>query len=439
MFFVDTKVHILSKCTNIAASVEIDFAYFTCIFVNPAHIFVNPAHQFADFSQNCSTFAAGFQKPLFGKHLDKIMYEQDGLQDYYYMILYGAATMFAALASLYLLLRHHNTLSTTEPPLALRRWTAAFFAAVAMSHVWWTTIGTIVLKDNLFVRNAINIMLDSVTLVPLMMVVLLKMLQDRRRPLWPILVIMIPIAVITIYLGIIERNPVYEDFLRIYLFITTTAFIVYMTYAVQQYGKWLQDNYADMEHKEVWQSMILMIIILLMFYGYKTNFGGFLSEYLVQLNTLILIAFLTWRVETLQQLDEEHVEEKKFEELTTSSETANRLPNHIGQLLKTHCEESLLYLQNDLSLIRLCTTIGTNRTYLSTYFQQQGITYNTYINRLRIEHFMYLYRDSIDKKRPFSVQEAAIESGFQSYRTFAVAFKSLIGMTAREWMEEEKA
>ena len=53
------------------------------------------------------------------------MYEQDGLQDHYYMILYGAATMFAALAGLYLLFRHHNALSDTEPPLVLRRWTGS--------------------------------------------------------------------------------------------------------------------------------------------------------------------------------------------------------------------------------------------------------------------------------------------------------------------------
>lgn len=153
------------------------------------------------------------------------MYEQDGLQDHYYMILYGAATMFAALAGLYLLFRHRNALSDAEPPLALRRWTAAFFAAIAMSHVWWTAIGTVVLKNNLFIRNAINIMLDSVTLVPLMMTVLLKMLQDRRRPLWPVPAAILPAAAVTIYLGIIERNPVYEDFLRIYLLITATAFI----------------------------------------------------------------------------------------------------------------------------------------------------------------------------------------------------------------------
>ena len=369
------------------------------------------------------------------------MYEQDGLQDHYYLILYGAATMFAALASLYLLFRRHNILSNTEPPVALRRWTAAFFAAVAMSHVWWTIIGSIVLENDLFLRNAINIMLDSVTLVPLMMIVLLKMLQDRRRPLWPILAAMIFLVVVTTTFGITERNPIYEDFLRIYLLIIATAFIIYMIFAVRQYGKWLQDNYADLEHKEVWQSMILLVVILLTFYGYKTNFGGFLSEYLVQIDTLILIAFLIWRVETLQQLNEgqqEDNEEKNFEELITNSEPASKLPSHIGPLLKKHCEEALLYLQKDLTLNRLSTAIGTNRTYLSAYFQQQGITYNSYINRLRTERFMQIYRDSIDNDKPFSVQETAIESGFQSYRTFATAFKTLMGMTASEWMEKEK-
>ena len=364
------------------------------------------------------------------------MYEQDGLQDHYYMILYGAATMFAALASLYLLLRRRNILSDTEPPIALRRWTATFLAAVAMSHVWWIGIGSIILKDNLFVRNAINIMLDSMTLVPLMMIVLFRMLQDRRRPLWPIIVSLIPIAVITIYLGIIERNPIYEDYLRTYLLIIATTFIIYMVFAVRQYRKWLQDNYADLEHKEVWQSMILMVVILLIFYCYKTNFGGNLSEYLVQLNTLILIAFLICRVETLQKLNE--AQEDNFEELITSNEPASKRSDHIGPLLRKHCEESLLYLQNDLTLNRLSTEIGTNRTYLSAYFQQQGITYNAYINRLRIEHFMQIYRDSIDNNKPFSVQETAIESGFQSYRTFAAAFKTSMGMTASEWMEKEK-
>lgn len=361
------------------------------------------------------------------------MYEQDGLQDHYYMILYGAATMFAALASLYLLLRRRNILSDTEPPLTLRRWTAAFFAAVAMSHVWWTTIGTVVLKDNLFVRNAINIMLDSVTLVPLMMVVLLKMLQDRPRPLWPIPVLMIPIAVIAIYLGIIERNPIYEEFIRIYLLITATAFIIYMIYAVKQYGKWLQDNYADLEHKEVWQSLILLACILFVFVAYASNEGALATEYLAQVNTLIIIGFVLWRVETLQQLDAVTKESAKEAVQLSASDNVE-----ISVLLRKYFVDPQLYLQHDLTLQQMAVIIGTNRTYLSNYFAECGLTYNSYINKLRVQHFIRLYHEAVASKSMVTAKALANSSGFRSYVTFGAAFKKYTGFTVTEWMRKEE-
>lgn len=379
------------------------------------------------------------------------MYQLYGLQDYLYLLLYGAAMMSAILSCLYLLLRRHNFLSQTEPPLALRRWAAAFLAAVAMSHVWWIAIGTAVLGDDTIARNAINIMLDSVTMVPTMMATLLTMLQDRRRPVWPVFAAVVPTVIIALWAGIAEHNPEYEKYICIYMFTITVCFVIYMAHAVRQYGRWLRNNYADMEHKEVWQSLVFLLVIMLMFLCYKTNYGETMTEYLVQLYTLLLIGFLLWRVETLQQLDEEQDNEEEEnmaeqelekEPAVNSDETVENVPigkltAHIGKLLKTHCEAKHLYLQHDISLSRLSTAIGTNRTYLGQYFQQQGITYNTYINQLRINHFVKLYRKA-DKARPFSVQEAANNSGYQSYRTFATVFKNIMGMTASEWMEKEK-
>jgi AraC-like DNA-binding protein len=220
----------------------------------------------------------------------------------------------------------------------------------------------------------------------------------------------------------------------------------------------LRDNYADLENKEVWQSMLLMLAILLMFVCYKSNYGGFLSEYIVQINTIILIGFLVWRVETLPILNtepettesiddyyartlENHKNSNEDNEMDDNNKSTDneRVDNlaHIGLLLTTRCEIPKLYLQYDMSLNRLCISIGTNRTYLSTYFHQQGITYNTYINRLRIEHFMRLYREP-STTMPLTIQEMAQQSGFLSYRTFASAFKKITGMTASEWMEKEE-
>ena len=103
-------------------------------------------------------------------------------------------------------------------------------------------------------------------------------------------------------------------------------------------------------------------------------------------------------------------------------------------MLQTRCEATQLYLQHDLSLTQLGEAIGTNRTYLSQYFAQQGITYNAYVNRLRITHFEQLYRENVEAHRTFTAQQLALECGFRSYSTFAAAFKQFNGQTVTSWM-----
>ena len=386
------------------------------------------------------------------------MYQQEGLQDYVYMTLYVIVTITAILSSLYLLRKRPDQTKGAKSPLPLRRWAAAFLIAAAMSHIWWPVIGNVVLNDDIFMRNALNIGLDTITLVPLMMATLLRMLQDRKRPIWPAFVAVVPAAALCFGMGVVGRNADYEWLLSDYILFVAVGFVVYMTFAVHKYSKWLRDNYADLENKEVWQSMLLMLAILLMFVCYKSNYGGFLSEYIVQINTIILIGFLVWRVETLPILNtepettesiddyyarplENHKNSNEDNEMDDNNKSTDneRVDNlaHIGLLLTTRCEIPKLYLQYDMSLNRLCISIGTNRTYLSTYFHQQGITYNTYINRLRIEHFMRLYREP-STTMPLTIQEMAQQSGFLSYRTFASAFKKITGMTASEWMEKEE-
>ena len=108
--------------------------------------------------------------------------------------------------------------------------------------------------------------------------------------------------------------------------------------------------------------------------------------------------------------------------------------NNIGPLLKQHCEEPQLYLQHDISLSQLAQIIGTNRLYLSQHFSSQGTTYNAYINGLRIQHFISLYREATASHQLITAQQLAHQSGFRSYNTFSVAFKKIMGTTATEWM-----
>jgi AraC-like DNA-binding protein len=105
-------------------------------------------------------------------------------------------------------------------------------------------------------------------------------------------------------------------------------------------------------------------------------------------------------------------------------------------LLQKYCIDTQLYLQHDLSLAQLAKAIGTNRSYLGTYFAQEGTNYNAYINDLRIQHFVRLYREAVDGHRPFTAQQLACDSGYRSYSTFSLAFKQRMGQTVTAWMRD---
>ena len=233
------------------------------------------------------------------------MYEYRGLQDVFFIMLYGGAAFLALLACLYLLFRRGNAFADdVRSSCVLRRWTAALMAAMAASHLWWYVIGTYWLADDRLMRNIIVIMLDHSTLVPLVMAVLLALLQDRRRPLWPWLVVQLPVVVFAV-VGMTRRSMFFGYELPHYWQLAVVAvFITYYIYALRQYGRWLLDNYADLERKEVWQSLVFAIVLFAVYMIYTSNAGELMREYLSQVITVIIIVFLLWRVETLQELEE---------------------------------------------------------------------------------------------------------------------------------------
>ena len=353
------------------------------------------------------------------------MFGQQSLQDLTFLMLYGGVGLLAAVAALYLLLRRANAIAPNiTPPRMLRWWTAAFFLAAALSHVWWYVLGVYWMTDDRLVRNITVIMLDHVTLVPLVMSVLLALLQDRRRPLWPWLLVQVPV-VVTGVMGIVKHDWFYGyEIAHYWQLAVITVFVVYYIHSLLQYGRWLRDNYADLEHKEVWQSLTFAIVLFVVYELYTTNAGELIKEYLAQVLTIVIVAFLVWRVETLQQLNpvaEPEVDQTDF--------------SHIGVLLEQHCAATQLYLQHDLTLAQLAATLGTNRTYLGAYFAQAGTTYNAYINLLRIEHFERLYVKAAAISRSVTAQQLAQESGFRSYSTFSAAFKKHRGISVASWMK----
>ena len=375
------------------------------------------------------------------------MYDQIR-EDTIFTMLYAVVMAMAALASIYLLFRRGNAFAAdVTPPRRLRRWTAAFFGVIAAGHLWYLPAAVLTSADAIMLSLLIGALLDCMLAIPLALIVMLCMLQDRRRPLWPVSVMVAPL-VVGMVVFVVTRSNVLFPWLYGYFLLMAVGFTIYMVRAVRQYSRWLRDNYADLEHKEVWQSFLVLAVIMLMFSYYIVGYGGMTYEYIVQMCGLVLIGYLLWRVETLSDLtvsqplpieEETPAPVSPPEDDSPSSETlSDAAYEKIASLLQQHCVDTQLYLQHNLNISQLAQALGTNRTYLSKYFAMQGITYNAYINDLRIRHFVHLYGEAVATQHFFTVQELASQSGYRNYNTFALAFKQRMGKSVTEWKQDNR-
>ena len=378
-----------------------------------------------------------------------------------FFIIYGITAAIPFMAALYLLLRRGNAFAPgVEPPMRLRRWAASFFAVAALGHVWWYLFFVFSGEINSASYVLVTV-LDCVGLLITLAGTLLAMLQDRRRPVWPAFVALVPLLALG-GLQLIYPNQYFMNIATAYILTIYVLFSVYMVFAVRRYGRWLNDNYADLENKKVWLSQVVSLVCLLLFILYSLVDTANILLYVLHLLELVLFTLLLWRVETLPQLADNTTEEEIIEQAPvelptqTPEEPATEVPEpptptaesnlsplkntldlaQIEQLLAEHCVDTKLFLRHDLTLQQLAQNIGINRFYLSQYFSRQSITYNTYINNLRINYFISRYNELSKANQPIVAQELANESGYRSYSTFSLAFKQRTGQSVTAWMRE---
>lgn len=373
------------------------------------------------------------------------LFEQTSVQSILFFALYGVTGAMPLIAALYLLLRPCNVFSASiKPPVRLRRWTAAFFAFSALAHVWWLLF-YIYSRDFDSAVYALIILTDCVLLLTTIAGTMLSMLQDRRRPVWPVFVAMLPFVALG---GVLMIHPsgLLQRIVEAYILLLCLLFAVYIVFAIRRYGRWLNDNYADLEHKRVWLSQVVAFFCMLVLVLYVVA-DNMVLIYWLHIFDLVLVFLLVWRVETLPDLQEQqplpqplptplphrdgHGEESVVEE---SANPINIDVDQMEQLLKERCVATQRYLENNLTLQMLAQAVGTNRSYLSQYFSRQGITYNTYINNLRINHFISRCQELAAAGQDIPIQLLALESGFGSYRTFSRAFLLRTGQSVTEWL-----
>ena len=192
------------------------------------------------------------------------MYDQTR-GDILFTILYSVVMAITLLSGCYLLFSKANAfVPRITPPVRLRRWTGVFLASIAVSQMWYMQLFFLSSSEDIEMADLIGGLMQSVTILPVAIIVLLAMLQDRKRPLWPFALMIAP-AVLGLAACVVSRSKALYPLIYAYDLPLIIGIIIYMVRALRQYGRWLRDNYADLEHKEIWRSFIVLAIILLAF------------------------------------------------------------------------------------------------------------------------------------------------------------------------------
>ncbi len=109
----------------------------------------------------------------------------------------------------------------------------------------------------------------------------------------------------------------------------------------------------------------------------------------------------------------------------------------IAKKLQQLMKNDRLYLQPDLNLQELAQHLQINAVLVSATINQIfNQNFNDYINGLRIEEFIRLYKEDVNNK--YTLLSIALDSGFNSKATFNRAFKKIKGSSPMEYFKEMK-
>lgn len=208
-----------------------------------------------------------------------------------------------------------------------------------------------------------------------------------------------------------------------------TYFLLWTTCNIPRYNRQLKELFSYTENINLnWLRVILYSFYLILSIWILTSLAIHIDiESLYMGSSLvmwIIIDFFIYKHESvLDELREEPKPESDFlvEPQRDETEGESDLSKRIALLF----HEQQIFLNPQLKVSDVAMAVGTNRTYVSNYFNREiGSTFYDYVNNLRVEHSCQLLRTTNE-----SIKCIAEKSGFNSPQAFIRVFTRTKGIT----------
>jgi AraC-like DNA-binding protein len=119
----------------------------------------------------------------------------------------------------------------------------------------------------------------------------------------------------------------------------------------------------------------------------------------------------------------------------SSSEPSKTVGDELMARICEQVEQRKMYLDCSLKVADVAAVVGTNSRYVSDCIKaSRGCTFTQFVNNYRIEQGKRLLLQQPDAK----ITSVALQSGFANETSFFRTFKSMTGMTPREWVAQQQ-
>lgn len=188
---------------------------------------------------------------------------------------------------------------------------------------------------------------------------------------------------------------------------------------IPHYRRQLKEKFSYTENIDLkWlRTIMLSFFAILGLYVVDSIIVRVAMECLYMLGSLILWMFICYFLYRHESIMSELADTEPADPAPIAPEAANELAHRIEQLFAIE----KIYLNPVLKLTDVAARVGTNRTYISRFFNQdENSSFYDYVNRYRVEHACRLLKQSSD-----TIESIAEQSGFNSKATFYRVFSNI--------------
>lgn len=242
--------------------------------------------------------------------------------------------------------------------------------------------------------------------------------------------------------SLIIRGQIIRIHIAKFLFIAQLLPVSYFGYRLLlNFSKQVNNYYSDTQKKTLSSTrMMLSLFILFAFFSAIANQLGrnfFLQEsWLIVIPSIIFssMIFAVCYVGLKQNFTAEdfHLETRTAQKVETENPYSNT--EILIDKIRVLMEEDQLFRKMDLHISDVALSVGSNRTYVSTYINKElNMSFSDYINNYRIEYAKSLLSK---QNNTLSLIEISEQSGFTNEVSFYRNFKKFTGTTPNRWLHE---